>query len=208
MKTKKLNLIKIALLALIVSASTSCSKQVDKPKILDLSSKVLSAQALNQVILKISDRVKERELYRGKMVNGIKTNVVTEDPEMELLMEPLIENGEILHQEMVDFISVTEEFQQLSQEEKDEILYFDDSELATLSFTMSVQSQSSSVDWGRVRSCASFALGVAGIKSLFTDTLALGTVETALGALKLVGKRYLGYIGVALMIYDFADCLS
>ena len=109
---------------------------------------------------------------------------------------------------MVDFVSVTEEFQQLSQEEKNNILYMDDSELATLSFTMSIQSQSSSVDWPRVRVCAGAALGIAGIKTLFADTLALGTVETVVGALKLVGKRYLGYIGVALMLYEFADCLS
>ncbi|WP_262487961.1 hypothetical protein [Flavobacterium frigidarium] len=29
-----------------------------------------------------------------------------------------------------------------------------------------------------------------------------------IGALKLIGKRYQGYIGIALMMYDFTSCVT
>lgn len=71
---------------------------------------------------------------------------------------------------------------------------------------INVSASQSFVDWPRVSSSASAALGIAGIRELWTNTIALGTVETAVEALKLIGRRYLGNIGIALMIYDFADC--
>ncbi|KQC01752.1 hypothetical protein [Pedobacter sp. Hv1] len=110
------------------------------------------------------------------------------------------------HEEMVDQLEQTPAWQELTEAERVEITDYDDAQLAQLSFVMSVSASTSSVDWPRVRSCASAALGIAGIAELWTNTLALGTVETAIGALKLIGCRYLGYIGIALMIYDFADC--
>jgi hypothetical protein len=69
------------------------------------------------------------------------------------------------------------------------------------------QSQYQGVYWDTARNCASYALGIRGIRSLDTNTLALGTVETMIGALKLIGKRYQGYIGIALMMYDFTAVL-
>lgn len=50
------------------------------------------------------------------------------------------------------------------------------------------------------------AVGVSAIYDLISNTAALGTVETTIGALKLIGRRYLGWIGVGLMVMDFADC--
>ncbi len=108
---------------------------------------------------------------------------------------------------MINEITTTDDFQNLTEIEKQEILNLTDEQLAELSFIVNFQYQTNSVDWDRVRSCASFALGISGIRSLYTNTLALGTVETMFGALKLIGERYLGYVGIALIIYDFADCV-
>jgi len=33
-------------------------------------------------------------------------------------------------------------------------------------------------------------------------------VQTTVAALKLIGRRYLGWVGVALMVYDFLDCYN
>ena len=51
-------------------------------------------------------------------------------------------------------------------------------------------------------------MGISGIRSLYTNTLALGAVEIMIVALKLIGKRYQGYIGIALMMYDFTSCVT
>ena len=55
-------------------------------------------------------------------------------------------------------------------------------------------------------SCLSAALGVRAVREL-----GLSGVMSAQGAvqiIKAVGKRYLGYIGLAIMVHDFIDCMS
>ncbi len=203
-----LNLFKVNFWGFLFLLLFSCSKQEIKPKTLDLSSIVLNTKDLNNIVFIINEKVKEQNLLMFNSKNQIKISSDLRDKEMALIMDPLIQNGEIIHDKMVNFISETNEFEQMSKEEKYEILNFDDAELAALSFLMSYEYQTVSVDGGRIRACLSAALGIAGMKSLFTNTMALGTVETAMGALRIIGKRYLGYIGVALMIYDFADCVN
>lgn len=129
--------------------------------------------------------------------------------EAENILKPMVDNGREIHNEMLTFLERNGELDKLTESEINEISNLTDEQLIELSFVTYNQYQytKSSIDWGRVRSCASLALGIQGIRSLYTNTLALGTVETMIGALKLIGKRYLGYIGIALMIYDFADCL-
>jgi hypothetical protein len=61
---------------------------------------------------------------------------------------------------------------------------------------------------GMIKVLGSFAMGYAGIKELYVNTLAIGTVETTMCALRLLGRRYLGWIGVAIMLYDFQDCMG
>jgi hypothetical protein len=162
---------------------------------LDISNFVLDKKTMDNVVNEIS-------LIRADIENQ-------SDKEIKRILTPILENGEILHNEMLTFLERNGELDKLTSSEVTEISNLTDEQLIELSFITYNQYQysTSSVDWGQVRSCASFALGIQGIKTLYTNTLALGTVETMIGALKLIGKRYLGYIGVALMIYDFADCL-
>lgn len=193
---------------IIFSLLLSCSKQIDQPKTLDLSDKVLSQKVLNEVKLKITKLVNEKELNQNRAVNSLVTYSNGYEAEVETILQPLIENGRILHVEMIDFVSATQEFQQLSPEEQNELLYFDNSELATLSFVLSSENATTSMDGERIRACISVASGIAGIWELFADTAALGTARTAIGALRIIGRRYLGYWGVAMMIYEFAECMS
>lgn len=79
-------------------------------------------------------------------------------------------------------------------------------QLAELSFIICVSyGANTSVD-PTIRSCLSTAVGITAIYDLVLNTSALGAVETTIGALRLIGRRYLGWIGVGLMIMDFADC--
>ena len=56
-----------------------------------------------------------------------------------------------------------------------------------------------------VHDCIGVALGIAGIKSAITGIF---TVEKGISLLRIMGRRYLSYIGIAWMIWDFSDCVS
>jgi hypothetical protein len=193
----------IATITLTGALFTSCStEEVQIKKSFDYSAILLKPEQLNTVMSNI-------EKYKERSQKSKTLNEQNAENEMQIILQPLIENGEVIHNAMINEITSTIEFQNLTFPEQQEILNLTDEQLAELSFIVNFQyqAQSASVDWDRARSCASFALGIGGIKALYANTLALGTVETMIGALKLIGKRYLGYIGVALMIYDFTDCV-
>jgi hypothetical protein len=193
----------IATITLTGTLFTSCSTdEVEVRKSFDYSTVLLKPEQLNTVMYNI-------ENYKKRSQNSKTLDKQNAENEMQIILQPLIENGEAIHNAMINEITSTIEFQNLTFTEQQEILNLTDEQLAELSFIVNFQyqAQSDSVDWDRIRSCASFALGISGISSLYTNSLALGTVETMIGALKLVGKRYLGYVGVALMVYDFADCV-
>jgi hypothetical protein len=189
----------IATVILTSSIFTSCSKEEVKNEF-NYSKLLLKPEQINAVIVDI-------ENYKKRNENLKSTNRINTENEMQVILQPLIANGELIHNAMINEITITNEFQNLTEIEKQEILNLTDEQLAELSFIVNFQYQTNSVDWERVRSCASFALGISGIRNLYLNTAALGTVETMIGALKLIGKRYLGYVGVALMIYDFGDCV-
>lgn len=57
----------------------------------------------------------------------------------------------------------------------------------------------------RMRNCLSAAIGLTAIRELgVRGVISATTLRRALFA---IGKRYLGYIGVALMVADFYDCM-
>ena len=167
----------------------------DNKNELDLTGLVLKKEVMDKVVLELGE---------------IRENISENDEEkIKLILQPVLENGKQLHLEMLSFLLKNGELDNLTPEDLELISNLTDEQLIELSFVTYNQSvySTSSIDWPRVRSCASFALGIQGIKTLYTNTLALGTVETMVGALKLIDKRYLGYVGIALMVYDFMDCL-
>lgn len=76
------------------------------------------------------------------------------------------------------------------------------------SFLSGIFTQRFSMPNPRIRNCLGVALGIVGFRDLLLNTRKLGSVTTAIRALKLIGRRYLGWIGVALMVYDFVDCME
>jgi len=199
------------LLIFLILTLISCSKLEMEPPKLDLRSKLMSKDkfdAISQNVSRIVKRNAELSLAMKKMSSLTPSNKLMNynDQELEIALRPLVESGEVIHFEMVRYLEESGELYNLTEIERQQITNFDDAQLADLAFT--VHAQTYLVDWAEVRSCASAALGIAGINELYINTLALGTVETTMGALKLLGRRYLGWIGIALMVYDFQDCLS
>lgn len=60
----------------------------------------------------------------------------------------------------------------------------------------------------RALHCLASATGISAISSIITGTAELASATTALKILKTVGKRYLGYIGLAFAVYNFTKCIS
>ncbi|MFZ4101944.1 MAG: hypothetical protein ACOYKR_08310 [Sphingobacterium thalpophilum] len=210
MKIKISKLLSVVLISLI-SILISCSKQEVEPPKLDLRSILMSKDkfiAITQNVSRLVERNAEMSLAMKKMSSLTPSNKLMNynNQELEIALLPLVESGKLIHFEMVRYLQESGGLSNLSEIERQQITNLDDSQLAALSFT--IHTQSYSVDWGQVRSCASMALGFRGISELWTNTLALGSVETTMGALKLLGRRYLGWLGVALMIYDFQDCMG
>lgn len=130
------------------------------------------------------------------------------DENLKIILQPLLNNGKSLYNELITFVGNTNEWNNLSAVERNAILSFDDSQFIELSLYTSIAAYgTSSIDWDRVASCAALAFGIRGIQeSISAFALQGATIDTVVGALRVIGRRYLGYIGVALIIYDFVSC--
>lgn len=166
---------------------------------LDLSKKVLKFDEMKLISQRIISYQKE--------ISTKRIDSRTAEEEMQVLLEPLVNNGEELHSEMINYLEESGEFDNLTPAEQAELLNLNEKQLAELSFAMSTAyaPQMMRMD-PRIRACLSAAVGITAIYDLISNTAALGTVETTIGALRLIGRRYLGWIGVGLMVMDFADC--
>lgn len=156
----------------------------------------------------ISDKEMEQVFF---ILSTIQKDVELKNNEAKSILKPLLLNGKKIHGAMINFLKENGEFENLTKKEKNLINNFSGEQFVELSHVLYYQNRyhtESTVDWHQVRSCVSVALGIAGIKTLLTDTVALGAIQTTVGALKIIGKRYLGYVGVALMIWDFYDCMN
>ena len=130
-------------------------------------------------------------------------------------ISPLIENGRALHQELLDKVAESEEWNTLSEEEKDSIINFSNDQHVVLSLiyfldnpNLEYEANEAGIDAGVIKDCVSFALGVRGIQEIIQNTKSLITVKDTIKVLKIIGRRYLGFVGLAWMIWDFMDCVA
>lgn len=142
--------------------------------------------------------------------------------EAKEIVRPFVEDGIKLRAQIVEQGSVKEGYY------NDEIAYFkelSEEDCATLSFIYhsvkeagldagvigrvvdSDPATSMSIDKERLSHCLQAAIGLAGIKEAISVS-GLISATTARQLLIVMGKRYLGYIGIAYMVYEFAQCIS
>ncbi|GAB3016574.1 hypothetical protein GCM10027284_39560 [Cyclobacterium sediminis] len=110
-----------------------------------------------------------------------------------------------MHNKLINKLDRNGDLNKMSTEEIRAIKDFSDQQLAELSFAINYSNYNFSID-PRIRSCLNTAIGITGMYDLMRNTRALGSVQTTVKALRLVGRRALGWIGVGLMILDFTDC--
>jgi hypothetical protein len=203
---KKISTFVLSICILLFSSSCQKKEYITEPNFVStFKTKSLSFEVLE----KISTKIKANESF---MSVDIERNKKTE-AEVKNIVTPLINNGKEIHNELLLNLKSTQEWNSLTNKEKETLINFSDVQLAELSIIF-IELQNNITfreedDWTEVRSCLSGALGLGELYYLLVQNpRALATARGTLSLLKHIGGRYLGYIGLGLAIYDFVDCVS
>lgn len=182
-------------------------KQVDK---IEIKTKTLSFGDISIMA----------ESLRKLNIVEIKANALSvkqsNEEEIQQIILPLIENGNQIHKELIDKLIGTFEWNSLPESEKSEILNMSDTQKAQVALfyityplnSTDHQYKATAISNEEALHCLSAAVGLTAIETIISGSAALTTVETTVALLKVMGKRYLGYIGLALAIYEFVECVS
>ena len=123
---------------------------------------------------------------------------------------PLIKDGELIQKQIL------EQLEDVDESFKDSLSFLvnlSEEDLASLSFVVynSALLESENVSYtrgcmsvDRLRSCLGALIGLSVVREIGVGGVIKAT--TLRRALFAIGKRYLGYIGIALMVADFYDC--
>jgi hypothetical protein len=204
MKINSTFILSICILLLL----SSCQKK--EPVIeSDFLSSIKTKPLSFEIVENISTKIKANKSF---MSVSIEKNKNTE-AEIKSIVTPLIKNGKEIHNELLLNLKSSKEWNSLTNKEKEILINFSDVQLAELSLIF-IELQNNITlreedDWTEVRSCLSGALGLGELYYLLVQNpRALATARGTLSLLKHIGGRYLGYIGLGLAIFDFADCIS
>jgi hypothetical protein len=165
-------------------------------------------------ILAISSDVNEiKNQLREKSLNDSVAEIKIEES-----LQGLVENGENIKNDLINTLKSTNQYETLSDEDKFLINNLSDQQLAqfALFFYQEKISKTEKANFlpskqqvsetAVMRTCISTALGITGLTNLYFNAAKLATVDTAIAALKIIGQRYASWVGVGLMVYEFADC--
>ncbi len=200
------NIILKAITFFVIFNITSCKKQ----DTYITSNHLFETKPLNYIEIKNIATSIESLKTTASINNRYKNNDITE---IHKLINPLIDNGKKIHNEILNNLIKSSEWESISKQEKEILLNFDDiqfSELSLIYFDLQEKINLREDDtWTTVRSCLSGALGLGDLYYLLIENpRSLATARGTISLLKHIGGRYLGYIGLGLAIIDFADCIS
>lgn len=145
-------------------------------------------------------------------------NELTENEAIPML-QPLVNDGALIRDQLI----LQKKELTLTTQEVSELERMTDSQLAELSFTIITicnEASAKGVTWGDVADCLMQATGITDLSALVKGcgigcvswyaqgTKALMTQTAVKQIIKAFAKRTVGMVGVAWMIYDFADCMN
>ena len=196
-------------LVLIASVMFMGCNKTDTPEIkvenIKLKTKPIQLETVNL----IANKLKERGLLTSQNVNMSLNSSSQFMPstfsELQIIdiMEPLVNNGQQIQQELILAVAGTREWEALGENGQSELVNMSSQQLASLALLYSA------IDIGdAIHDCVGVALGVAGLSGLIRNIATGPTVSSAIGILKWVGKRYLSYVGIAWMVWDFTSCMG
>lgn len=203
------------------NAQISASARVGE---FELKVKPLSPKQIKDIAKKLEKRKKRlsSETNRIDIIEDIPIDgevpITTDEQEIQTIINPLVQNGRQIHSEIISKVQLSSEWVLLTDYERNAILNITDDQAGELSLIYSTvdlaewQSdplEPMRIDIGTIRSCLSGALGVGDLYYLVVENpRALLSANGALKILKHVGLRYLGYVGLALAVWDFVDCVA
>lgn len=161
----------------------------------------MSADDYNEFVLKVNQSI------------GTKSTFTAQDElTCREICAPLINDGLMIQQDLLKQAQ-----QQHAQEDFEFFQNLTEEQLATLSFVVyeiytaapNVET-TTKLDTEQMITCLEAALGIPAIKELWSYIVFDGAVVgiTAKATLKAIGKHYLGWLGLAITVYDFYDCIS
>ncbi|MCA0380933.1 MAG: hypothetical protein LCH58_02135 [Bacteroidetes bacterium] len=209
----------ILLFAITFVSLSSCNKTVINEQELKIETLGLDFKKIKSIKQSLNQSINFESSKNG----DLRLNNLTNQPSQEVIdsiiqevVLPLQLNGNEIYSQMLSQLVNTNDWNELSYDDKQMILNFDDGQKTQLSMIFSpdvIPTSSASSGNGIniadvVQSCIGFALGISGIKDIIIQTKALLTAKQAIQILKIVGKRYLSWVGIAWMIWDFTDCVT
>ena len=203
---KKISTFVLSICILILASSCQKRESVIES---DIFSSIKTKPLSFDVVENISIKLKGNKPFMSVDIEKNKNN----EAEIKNSVAPLIHNGKEIHNELLLNLKSSQEWNGLTNKEKETLINFSDVQLAELSLIF-IELQNNITlreedDWTEVRSCLSGALGLGELYYLLVQNpRALATARGTLSLLKHIGGRYLGYIGLGLAIYDFVDCIS
>lgn len=191
-----------------------CSEEHIEPneQELDISQLVLPKEDFKSIISAINNYMNTSSPKYG--LAGSESS--TSDSDLSEILDPMVGNGEVILDGVHGVIYQSDFYANMTATEQEslhqEIDQLTDPQLVELSLTFNAIYYSddivaSQIDMDDIMACLAVATGIAAIRDLYINTMAGGSITSMLGALKHIGRRYLGWIGVAGMIYSFAECL-
>jgi len=196
-------------LTLIASVIFSGCNKIDAPEKkaenIQLKTKPIQLETINL----IANKLKERGLLTSQTVNmSLNSNshfIPSTYSELQIIgiMEPLVNNGQQIQQELLMAVANTREWEALGENAQSELINMSSQQLVSLAMLYSSINLEDAI-----HDCVGLALGVAGLRGLIMNIAAGPSVGSAIGILKWVGKRYLSYVGIAWMVWDFTSCMG
>lgn len=211
-----INYLKIALMGMMVCFMASCQTEadVDEPTVKSTEKTVELTSSMSE------DDFLTTCLAVKSQMGSVSRAVQFTEVEAKQVMQPFVNDGLQLKKQIVEQAELNPSLQV-------EAVYFknlSDEDCAALSFVFhsmrdagmdkeivtgvinGVQTQTMSVNTERLLHCAAVAVGYDAVKKLGVGGIV--TATTVRQAIIAIGKRYLGYVGLAIMVYDFVECVS
>ena len=207
-KLRKPHLVILLTLIIFIPTLSSCVSDNEIVNETNLSTKGLNYNQLKDIVIQVNNLQKRNILNRS--------SVADTEAEMEIILQPLVENGRQIYNDIISKVDLFNPEFGLTQDDINEINNPDDKELAQLALIYSALQVRDQLDmqariqWDTdtVMNCLGAALGIHEIYGLIQNTAQLATAQGAIRVLKLLVRRYIGWVGVAVAVYSFGNCME
>ena len=227
LKTKKMRTKTLAItitLALSIISFTSCSQDENRNKFITKDGNTLIETHTKEYIIdSINNEI--NSLFKNSKMRTQKAVQNMQPAKCEQILSPLTPCGAKMRDDLVELGQMGE--LNITTEEIEQLKEMDDAELAEFAYYVSAISQapnpekpvdldlndvSRKISYTKqdVLDCISFSTGLSFISGGYgyvEGTISLISAKTAWNVARVMISRTLGWVGVAVAIYDFTDCM-